>query len=27
MATDEEFVNKMKSRDPSVNIGIGDNKY
>ena len=27
LASDEEFVNKMKTRDPSKNVGIGDNKY
>ena len=27
LASDEEYVNKMKTRDPTKNIGIGDNKY
>ena len=27
LASDEEFVNKMKTRDPTKNIGIGANKY
>jgi hypothetical protein len=27
MGDDEEYVSEMKGRDPTVNVGVGKNKY